>query len=112
MRIDIWVAIAAAAIGTYAMRAVPLIWQQRRSRAQGTATLSPWLEALGPMMIAAMFGASLVPRPPSVSAWSACAVACLATWATWRRTRTLGVPVMVGVLCYGATLGVALALQA
>ncbi len=69
MHVDIWIAIVVAAIGTYALRVVPLLWTQRhfnKHKANNTeARLPTWLSVLGPLMIAAMLGASLIPKAPS-----------------------------------------------
>lgn len=106
MSLDLWLAVVVTAVGTLLLRALPLRWiQHRRDRALDTES-SPaegglLLQVLGPMMIAAMLGVSLVPSLPSVSAWSATVVASVATVIVWRRTKSLGIPVLTGVLVFG-----------
>lgn len=105
MQTDIWVAIIVAAIGTYALRVVPLLWTQRhfnKHKANNTeARLPTWLSVLGPLMIAAMLGASLVPKAPSMSSWIATCIATAITILVWRKTKTLGLPVFSGVAAFG-----------
>lgn len=124
---DLWLVIALIAVGTFAIRAVPLLWMrrhlQRRHLARGpqrmpaneaegasdatepteaAASIPGWLSILAPLMIAAMFGVSVVPAAiDSGSAWLASISGVVATLLTWRRTRSLGWPVFTGVLVYG-----------
>ena len=108
METDIWVAIVVAAIGTYGLRVAPLIWTQRhfnKHKANNTqAHLPIWLSVLGPLMIAAMLGASLIPKVPSEASWVATVVGTLVTTLVWRKFKTLGLPVFCGVLVFGLTL--------
>lgn len=108
---DMWLAVIAAALGTLAMRALPLVWMQRRlRRSAGEAGLNAmphWLGVLGPLMIAALFGVSLVPQRPDLAGWLATLIGVAVTLAVWRRTRTLGWPVMAGVIAFGLVVIVA-----
>lgn len=100
-----WLAIFVTAAGTLLMRVLPLVWMQRRlARRQtedSTEIVPSWLRVLGPAMIAAMLGVSLVPTAFTVSGWAAPFVAVLVTLGVWYRTRSLGLPVFAGVLIYG-----------
>lgn len=66
-----------------------------------TLQLPLWLTVLGPAMIAAMLGVSLLPAPLTSVSLLATVLATLVTVLTWRRTRSLGWPVVLGVCCYG-----------
>lgn len=110
MQTDIWVAIMVAAIGTFAMRAVPLLWTQRhfnKHKANNTqAQLPTWIGVLGPLMIAAMLGVSLIPKDASIAGWLATFIGSLMTTVVWRKTKTLGLPVLAGVLVFGIVYAV------
>ncbi|MFS1703982.1 AzlD domain-containing protein [Alteromonas sp. AMM-1] len=110
MQTDIWIAIVVAALGTFAMRAVPLLWTQRhfnKHKANNTqAQLPTWIGVLGPLMIAAMLGVSLIPKVNSMAGWSATLAGSLVTVLVWRKTKTLGLPVLAGVLAFGLVFGV------
>lgn len=112
MHVDIWIAIVVAAIGTYALRVVPLLWTQRhfnKHKANNTeARLPTWLSVLGPLMIAAMLGASLIPKAPSAASWIATAIGNVVTVLVWRKFKSLGLPVFCGVLSFGVAFGIAL----
>ncbi|CAA0357097.1 conserved membrane hypothetical protein [Alteromonas alvinellae] len=112
MHVDIWIAIVVAAIGTYALRVVPLLWTQRhfnKHKANNTeARLPTWLSVLGPLMIAAMLGASLIPKAPSAASWIATAIGTVVTVLVWRKFKSLGLPVFCGVLSFGIAFGIAL----
>jgi len=112
MHVDIWIAIVVAAIGTYALRVVPLLWTQRhfnKHKANNTeARLPAWLSVLGPLMIAAMLGASLIPKVPSAASWIATAIGTVVTVVVWRKFKSLGLPVFCGVLSFGVAFGIAL----
>ena len=112
MHVDIWIAIVVAAIGTYALRVVPLLWTQRhfnKHKANNTeARLPTWLSVLGPLMIAAMLGASLIPKVPSAASWIATAIGTVVTVVVWRKFKSLGLPVFCGVLSFGVAFGIAL----
>ena len=112
MHVDIWIAIVVAAIGTYALRVVPLLWTQRhfnKHKANNTeARLPTWLSVLGPLMIAAMLGASLIPKAPSAASWIATAIGTVVTMLVWRKFKSLGLPVFCGVLSFGVAFGIAL----
>lgn len=102
----IWLAILVAAVGTYLVRAVPLWWMQRhlarRSQTSRAQAMPVWLSVLGPAMIAAMLGVSLVPGSFTLGAAAASIAGVALTLLVWRRTRSLGWPVLVGVAIYGA----------
>jgi len=112
MHVDNWIAIVVAAIGTYALRVVPLLWTQRhfnKHKANNTeARLPTWLSVLGPLMIAAMLGASLIPKAPSAASWIATAIGTVVTVLVWRKFKSLGLPVFCGVLSFGVAFGIAL----
>ena len=112
MHVDIWIAIVVAAIGTYALRVVPLLWTQRhfnKHKANNTeARLPTWLSVLGPLMIAAMLGTSLIPKAPSAASWIATAIGTVVTVLVWRKFKSLGLPVFCGVLSFGVAFGIAL----
>lgn len=97
----LWFAVIGVAVGTLAMRMLPLLWMQRRQHlSKSQAGVPHWLSVLAPMMIAAMLGASLMPATPSPSAWLATLVGGLATLAVWRKTHSLGWPVICGVVSF------------
>ncbi|MFC6632438.1 AzlD domain-containing protein [Microbulbifer taiwanensis] len=104
----IWIALLATAAGTLFMRALPLLWMQRhldRQNDKSTVEAMPvWLSVLGPTMIAAMFGVSLVPTTATPASWLATACGVLVTLFVWYRTRSLGWPVFAGVGTYGAVI--------
>ena len=101
----LWIALMATAAGTLFMRALPLLWMQRhldRRNDENTVEAMPtWLSVLGPAMIAAMFGVSLVPTTVTLTSWLATACGVLLTLLVWYRTRSLGWPVFAGVTMYG-----------
>lgn len=111
MSLELWIAMIVAALGTYLIRLLPLIWmQQRLKRRDGDAAvdvLPKWLVVLGPMMIAAVLGVSLVPRTPDPAGWLATVVGLGVTLVVWRKTRSLGWPVVGGVLTFGVVVIVA-----
>ncbi|OJF69111.1 branched-chain amino acid ABC transporter [Alteromonas sp. V450] len=111
MHVDIWIAIVIAAIGTYALRVGPLLWTQRhfnKHKANNTeARLPTWLSVLGPLMIAAMLGASLIPKAQSTASWIATAIGTVVTVLVWRKYKSLGLPVLCGVLSFGMAFGIA-----
>lgn len=105
---NLWIALLATAIGTLLMRALPLLWMQRhlvRKQASNSLDAMPtWLTVLGPLMIAAMFGVSLVPSTSSNEAWLATAIGVFSTYLVWKRTNSLGWPVFAGVAVYGGII--------
>lgn len=100
-----WLTLGIIALATFLMRVAPLFWMSRRlkrsSNGSSLADIPLWLRVMGPMMIAAMFGTSLVPATISVSTWMATGAGVLATLLVWYKTRTLGLPVLAGVAVYG-----------
>lgn len=105
MTTELWGAVAVAAVGTLLLRLLPLVWMQRhlgRKDGQGgSASMPGWLGVLGPVMIAAMLGVSLVPSANTLNAWLATVVGVGATLFVWCRTRSLGWPVVWGVAAFG-----------
>ncbi|USD66290.1 AzlD domain-containing protein [Vibrio sp. SCSIO 43136] len=105
---SIWAIILLISIGTFLLRALPTWWVVRRIRkenAEGTSNEVPeWLNVLGPTMIAAMFGTSLIPVSPSALSWFATGLGVVATLLVWSKTKTLGLPVFAGVLVFGLTI--------
>lgn len=102
---SVWIAMGIVALGTYFMRLLPTMWMIRRlsrdSGKHGLDNVPIWLTVLGPAMIAAMLGVSLIPAEPTSVSWFATAAGSVVTLLTWLRTRSLGVPVGVGVACFG-----------
>lgn len=110
MSTELWLAVAVSAIGTLLMRIVPFLWMQRRlNSATGLNNMPQWLGILGPLMIAAVLGVSIVPINPSAIAWIATAIGLSVTLLVWWRLRSLGWPVAAGVAVFGVVqLGIAL----
>lgn len=104
----LWIAVLASAVGTLLMRVLPLLWMQRRLERlgddDGLEAMPQWLSLLGPVMIAAVFGVSLMPVTPGLLSWIATAIGVLATLAVWWVKRTLGWPVAAGVAAHGAVV--------
>lgn len=102
---EVWLAMAICAVGTFLLRVIPMLWMKRhlirQSAAAAEAPMPVWLTVLAPTMIAAMFGVSLVPANQSIGTWLATAIGILSTLLVWRRTRSLGWPVCIGVLMFG-----------
>lgn len=115
MSLELWIGMIVAALGTYLIRLLPLLWMQRRLTRSGengpVDALPKWLVILGPMMIAAVLGVSLVPRTPDAAGWLATLIGLGVTLAIWWRTRSLGWPVMGGVLTFGVVVIVARSLM-
>lgn len=104
----LWVAVLASALGTLLMRLLPLVWMQRRLERQANddslEAMPQWLSLLGPLMIAAVFGVSLMPVAPGALSWLATVIGVSATLAVWWHKRTLGWPVAAGVTAYGVVV--------
>ncbi len=103
----LWLAIIAIALGTYLMRALPLVWMTRKldkNKSNTTEEMPIWLTVLGPAMIAAMFGTSLIPSSQSITTWLATALGALVTAVIWYWKRSLGLPVLIGVMIYGISI--------
>ncbi|WP_404375491.1 AzlD domain-containing protein [Vreelandella aquamarina] len=97
-----WIAVIICALGTLLMRVVPFLWMQRRlGSATGMNAMPQWLVILGPMMIAAVLGVSMVPVNPSAISWLATAIGLSVTLLVWLRLRSLGWPVAAGVAVFG-----------
>lgn len=98
----LWLAVVASALGTLLMRVVPFLWMQRRLNSDtGLNNMPQWLGILGPMMIAAVLGVSIVPVNPNANSWLATAIGLVVTLLVWWRVRSLGWPVAAGVSVYG-----------
>ncbi|WP_249978623.1 AzlD domain-containing protein [Vreelandella olivaria] len=98
----LWLAVVASALGTLLMRVVPFLWMQRRLNSDtGLSNMPQWLGILGPMMIAAVLGVSIVPVNPNTISWLATAIGLVVTLLVWWRVRSLGWPVAAGVCIYG-----------
>ncbi|MDW5378336.1 AzlD domain-containing protein [Halomonas sp. HP20-15] len=107
----LWLAVMAVALGTLAMRALPLAWMQRRLHRfgddPGLNAVPAWLGVLAPLMIAALLGVSLAPQRQDLVGWLATLIGGGVTLAVWRSTRALGWPVMAGVAAFGLVVIVA-----
>ncbi|GGF80415.1 AzlD domain-containing protein [Alteromonas lipolytica] len=104
MEANSWIVILLCSVGTFAIRALPLIWTRRHLARQNNnedKTLPTWLGLLGPLMIAAMFGVSLVPVRHDWIGAVATLAGCITTFVAWYRSRTLGKPVFLGVVVFG-----------
>lgn len=104
---QLWIAVILIAIGTFLMRLLPMLWMSRRMRAKSANSIEHtplWLSVLGPNMIAAMLGTSLIPSTPSLTAWLATFLGCIVTIIFWYWKRSLGLPVFAGVLMYGVVI--------
>ena len=99
-----WTVILLCAVGTYVMRALPLIWTQKhlaKHTEEGSKQLPTWLSLLGPLMIAAMLGVSLIPARQDWIGAASTIVGCAITLGFWYRSRSLGKPVFAGVVAFG-----------
>ncbi|GAB3478177.1 AzlD domain-containing protein [Marinomonas epiphytica] len=105
MTTEIWLSVVIISIGTLAVRLVPFVWMrnklQKASDQNSVADTPVWLTIMGPTMIAAMFGTSVVPGTPSLLTWLSSIIGLLITWLVWRRTQSLGWPICWGVSAYG-----------
>lgn len=102
MSTSLWLAVVVSALGTLLMRVVPFLWMQRRINSDsGINSMPPWLSILGPLMIAAVLGVSIMPVNPSAISWIATAIGLFVTLLVWSRLRSLGWPVAAGVLVFG-----------
>ncbi|WP_163559701.1 AzlD domain-containing protein [Halomonas sp. NO4] len=109
MSTALWLAVLASSLGTLLMRLLPLLWMRRRLERlddgdDGFDAMPQWLGILGPLMIAAVLGTSLVPTTVDATSWLATAIGVLATLAAWWRLRSLGWPIAAGVAAYGAVV--------
>lgn len=109
MSTGLWLAVIASALGTLLIRVVPFLWMQRRLGSEtGLNGIPQWISILGPLMIAAVLGVSIVPVNPSAASWIATAIGLCVTFLVWRRIRSMGWPVAAGVAVYGVVqIGVA-----
>lgn len=102
MSTALWLAVVASALGTLLMRVVPFLWMQRRlNSTTGLNNMPQWLGILGPLMIAAVLGVSIMPVNPSAISWTATAIGLSVTLLVWWRLRSLGWPVAAGVAVFG-----------
>lgn len=103
MSTGLWIAVVASALGTLLIRVVPFLWMQRRiDSTTGLNNMPQWLSILGPLMIAAVLGVSIMPVNPSAISWVATAIGLGVTLLVWWRLRSLGWPVAAGVAVFGA----------
>ncbi|MFY0992584.1 AzlD domain-containing protein [Halomonas sp. C05BenzN] len=104
----LWLAVLVSAAGTLLIRLLPLLWMRRRLERlggdDGLEAMPQWLGILGPLMIAAVLGVSLVPTTLDATSWLATAIGVAATLLVWYRLRSLGWPVAAGVAAYGAVV--------
>ena len=102
---SMWLALVSIAIGTYLLRLLPYLWMKRslakKQTEDGVGSMPTWLTILGPTMIAAMFGTSLVPTQSDMVSWLATGVGVLVTFGVWKRTRSMGLPILCGVVAFG-----------
>lgn len=102
MSTALWLAVVVSALGTLLMRVVPFMWMQRRLDSDtGMNAMPQWLGILGPLMIAAVLGVSIVPVSPSMMSWIATVIGLGVTLLVWWRLRSLGWPVAAGVSVFG-----------
>lgn len=105
MTFEIGFAIFACALGTFAMRCIPLIWMHKhldkQQQTEQKVTTPVWLGLIGSLMIAGMLGASLVPTRVDWVGGLSTLVGVVVTIASWYRFRSLGLPVFLGVLAFG-----------
>lgn len=108
MSFEMWIATGVIALGTFLMRALPFALMMRKMSSKSGENLTEqmplWLSILGPTMVAAMFGASLVPTHPSSATWIATVFGVLGTLLFWFWRRSMGLPVFAGVAIYGVVL--------
>lgn len=110
MTVELWISVGVIALFTYFLRALPFFWMQRRLKRHNSASsdgVPAWLIVLGPAMISAMFGVSLVPASNTASAWLATVFGTALTLCVWYRTRSLSWPVFSGVAMYAIVLVIA-----
>ncbi|OOV87077.1 branched-chain amino acid ABC transporter [Oceanospirillum linum] len=105
METSMWLALASIALGTYLLRLLPYLWMKaaltKKQMEGGISAMPSWLTILGPTMIAAMFGTSLVPAHLDTISWLATGAGTLVTFAVWTRTRSMGLPILCGVAAFG-----------
>ncbi|MFB9866440.1 AzlD domain-containing protein [Vreelandella sulfidaeris] len=102
MSTALWLAVVISALGTLLIRVVPFLWMQRRLNSEsGLNNMPQWLGILGPLMIAAVLGVSIVPVNPNAISWLATAIGLSVTLLVWSRVRSLGWPVAAGVAVFG-----------
>ena len=96
-------------IATYLSRLLPYLWMRKRlNSSQGTVNqeerIPQSIRVLGPIMIAAMFGMSLLPQEPKTPSLLAAPVACFFIFYIWKKKKSLIFPILGGVASYGLTL--------
>ncbi|NLQ16209.1 AzlD domain-containing protein [Marinomonas sp. M1K-6] len=105
MDYSMWIALFSIAVGTYLIRLLPYLWMKQKltksQREDSIATMPTWLTVLGPTMIAAMFGTSLVPANLDTLSWIATLIGTLTTFLVWTQTRSMGWPILCGVIAFG-----------
>ncbi|MDO6443436.1 MULTISPECIES: AzlD domain-containing protein [unclassified Marinobacter] len=107
MDITLWVALITTSLGTFLMRAVPLLWMQhhlaRQSQDNKNGRVPMLLSILGPLTVGAMLGVSLVPKTISSTSLLATFLGTGLTLFVWYRTKSLAWSVVSGVSIYGVT---------
>ena len=102
---SLWIAVVVTAVGTFAMRVVPLLWMRQQLKKHhdknAVEVIPGWISLLGPLMIAAMLGVSMMPGTPGLASWLATLGGAVATLLVWKHARSLGLPVLAGVVAFG-----------
>lgn len=108
MNESVWLTLFVIAVGTFLIRTVPLQIMFRRLKKSDSINTSKQipvvLSIMGPAMIAAMLGSSLIPSKPSFVSLTATLAGIIVTLATYYKFRTLSVPVLLGVVGYSVVI--------
>lgn len=102
MNYEHWIALIVITVITYLMRILPLLIVLRANNK--TIDIPTWFNVIGSTMVAAMLGSSLIPSEPTIIHWVASISGGAVTFYVWYLKRSLGLPVFLGVIFYGATL--------
>lgn len=105
-----WLALFVIAIGTFLMRAGPLqliFHRFKQSTSSNSRNQIPFVfSIMGPAVIAALLGTSLMPSTPSFQSWAATFVGILVTLIVYYKIRTLSLPIFFGVLANSLVLSI------
>ena len=104
---EFWRMLGLLALGTFLLRAIPLLWMLRYLRAgghDGVRQPPRWLTVLATHLMAAMLGVFLVPATLTVASVVATLTGGLVAGGVWYVKRSLGWPVVAGVGGYALTL--------